>query len=87
MKTDYRDENLQLDQPFLLRALDTSRFNTKTSSSAKSSRMGAFLQSTAAFFAAILTVILAVDTKGNYYLLSEPIDIPKEDYISKKPSS
>jgi uncharacterized membrane protein len=53
--------------------------------------MGPFLQSTAAFFAAILaailTVILAVYTKGNYYLLSEPIDIPKEDYISKKLSS
>jgi len=45
--------------------------------------MGRFLQSTAAFFAAILaatlTVILAVYTKGNYYLLSEPIDIPKEE--------
>ena len=49
--------------------------------------MGPFLQSTAAFFAAILTVILAIYTKGNYYLLSEPIDIPKEDYISKKPST
>ena len=53
--------------------------------------MGPFLQSTAAFFAAILvailTVILAVYTKGNDYLVSEPIDIPKEDYISKKPSS
>ncbi|MER2090783.1 MAG: cytosine permease [Sporosarcina sp.] len=47
--------------------------------------MGTFLQSTAAFFAAILaaflTVILAIYTKGKYYLASEPDDVPKEDYI------
>ncbi|MEK3888798.1 purine-cytosine permease family protein [Bacillus sp. FSL K6-3431] len=48
--------------------------------------MGTFLQSTAAFFAAILaallTVILAIFTKGKYYLKSEPNDIPEEDFIA-----
>lgn len=48
--------------------------------------MGSFLQNTAAFFAAILaailTVILAIYTKGKYYLRSEADDIPKEDYIA-----
>jgi purine-cytosine permease-like protein len=48
--------------------------------------MGPFLQTTAAFFAAILaailTVILAVTTKGKYYIQKDPNDIPKEDYIA-----
>ncbi|KAB7707102.1 permease [Bacillus aerolatus] len=48
--------------------------------------MGEFLQSTAAFFAAILaavlTVILAIFTKGKYYSKSESDDIHKEDYIA-----
>ncbi|MFJ7972944.1 purine-cytosine permease family protein [Psychrobacillus sp. NPDC096389] len=48
--------------------------------------MGSFLQSTAAFFAAILaailTVILAISTKGKYYSKGTPTDIPKEDYIA-----
>ncbi|WP_028393828.1 purine-cytosine permease family protein [Bacillus cihuensis] len=48
--------------------------------------MGTFLQSTAAFFAAILaailTVILAIFTKGKYYNKGEPNDIHKEDYIA-----
>lgn len=48
--------------------------------------MGTFLQSTAAFFAlilaSILTVILAVATKGRYYVKREAHDIPKEDYIA-----
>lgn len=48
--------------------------------------MGAFLQSTAAFFAAILaailTVIIAIFTKGKYYYKSEPNDIHKEDRIA-----
>lgn len=48
--------------------------------------MGTFLQSTAAFFASILasilTVILAVYTKGNYYIKKEADDISKEDYIA-----
>lgn len=47
--------------------------------------MGTFLQSTAAFFAAILaavlTVILAIFTKGKFYKKGEPHDIHKEDYI------
>lgn len=47
--------------------------------------MGEFLQSTAAFFASILaaviTVILAMYTKGKYYIKKEASDIPKEDYI------
>jgi purine-cytosine permease-like protein len=47
--------------------------------------MGEFLQSTAAFFASILaaviTVILAIYTKGKYYIKKEANDIPKEDYI------
>lgn len=48
--------------------------------------MGTFLQSTAAFFAAILasilTVILAVITRGKYYLKEEADDISKEEYIA-----
>lgn len=47
--------------------------------------MGTFLQSTAAFFAlvlaSILTVVLALATKGRYYQKAEATDIPKEDYI------
>lgn len=47
--------------------------------------MGDFLQSTAAFFAAVLaaglTVLLAFLTKGKYYIKDEPDDIHKEDYI------
>ena len=48
--------------------------------------MGSFLQSTAAFFAAILasllTVILAIFTKGKYYSKYEADDILKEDYVA-----
>lgn len=48
--------------------------------------MGSFLQSTAAFFAAILaailTVLIAVLTKGKYYNKGAADDIPKEDYIA-----
>ena len=48
--------------------------------------MGSFLQNTAAFFAAILaailTVILAIYTKGNYYVKSENDDVPVEDHIA-----
>ncbi|WP_156289333.1 purine-cytosine permease family protein [Oceanobacillus salinisoli] len=48
--------------------------------------MGEFLQSTAAFFAAILaailTIILAIYTKGKYYIKREANDIDKEDYIA-----
>ncbi|WP_419957707.1 purine-cytosine permease family protein [Psychrobacillus psychrotolerans] len=48
--------------------------------------MGSFLQSTAAFFAAILaailTVFIAVLTKGKYYNKGAADDIPKEDYIT-----
>lgn len=48
--------------------------------------MGEFLQSTAAFFALILasimTVALAVMTKGRYYMKKETNDIPKEDWIA-----
>ncbi|MFJ7828125.1 purine-cytosine permease family protein [Psychrobacillus sp. NPDC096623] len=48
--------------------------------------MGSFLQSTAAFFAAILaailTVVIAVSTKGKYYSKGSADDIPKEDYIA-----
>ncbi|WP_026907398.1 purine-cytosine permease family protein [Paucisalibacillus globulus] len=48
--------------------------------------MGEFLQSTAAFFssilAAILTIILAITTKGKYYIRKEANDIDKEDYIA-----
>ncbi|WP_338471518.1 permease [Niallia sp. XMNu-256] len=47
--------------------------------------MGEFLRSTAAFFAsilaAIITLIIAVYTKGRYYVIEEANDIPKEDYI------
>ncbi|NWQ43437.1 cytosine permease [Bacillus sp. EB106-08-02-XG196] len=48
--------------------------------------MGTFLQSTAAFFAAILasilTIILAISTKGKYYIKEENNDIAKEEYIA-----
>lgn len=48
--------------------------------------MGTFLQSTAAFFAAILaailTVIMAIFTKGRYYIKDKFDDIPEEDYIA-----
>ncbi|RKQ33985.1 purine-cytosine permease family protein [Oceanobacillus halophilus] len=48
--------------------------------------MGTFLQSTAAFFAsilaAILTIVLALITKGKYYIKKEATDIDKEDYIA-----
>jgi purine-cytosine permease-like protein len=48
--------------------------------------MGTFLQSTAAFFAAlmaaILTIILGITTKGRYFMKREANDIPKEDWIA-----
>ncbi|MBP1969777.1 purine-cytosine permease-like protein [Virgibacillus natechei] len=48
--------------------------------------MGTFLQSTAAFFAAVLaaviTVILAVSTKGKYYIKRKNNDVAKEDYVA-----
>ncbi|TFJ92628.1 purine-cytosine permease family protein [Lentibacillus salicampi] len=48
--------------------------------------MGAFLQSTAAFFAALLaaviTVTLAAATKGKYYIKRVNKDISQEDYIA-----
>jgi purine-cytosine permease-like protein len=47
--------------------------------------MGVFLQSTAAFFAsllaAVLTVIIAVMTKGKYYLQHEPTNVAEEDKL------
>src|SRR5690625_4291064 len=48
--------------------------------------MGTFLESTAAFFAAILasvlTVVIVFATKGAYYTRYETDDIPKEDHIA-----
>ncbi|WP_374706882.1 cytosine permease [Bacillus sp. J14TS2] len=48
--------------------------------------MGTFLQSTAAFFAAILaallTILIAILTKGKYYVRKKARNIPKEDYIA-----
>ncbi|MBP1914107.1 purine-cytosine permease family protein [Lederbergia galactosidilytica] len=48
--------------------------------------MGQFLQSTAAFFAAILaaflTILIAVLTKGKYYIQQKQEDVPIEDYIA-----
>ncbi|MDW0115184.1 MULTISPECIES: purine-cytosine permease family protein [Sporosarcina] len=48
--------------------------------------MGLFLETTAAFFAAllasILTVIIAVMTKGKYYVTEEPKDIVQEDKLA-----
>lgn len=48
--------------------------------------MGSFLQSTAAFFAAllaaVLTVTLAIATKGQYYIKNKNKDVAKEDYIA-----
>jgi purine-cytosine permease-like protein len=48
--------------------------------------MGVFLQNIAAFFAAvlafILTIVLAILTKGKYYAKSMASDIPKEEYVA-----
>lgn len=48
--------------------------------------MGEFLQNTAAFFAAVLaavlTVVIAVATKGRYYLINLPSDVEREDMIA-----
>ena len=48
--------------------------------------MGSFLQSTATFLAAILagilTVIIAIMTKGKFYVRHKVKDIPADDYIS-----
>lgn len=48
--------------------------------------MGIFLESTAAFFAAvlasILTIIIAIATKGKYYLRREPDNINEEDRLT-----
>ncbi|SDJ18617.1 purine-cytosine permease family protein [Alteribacillus bidgolensis] len=48
--------------------------------------MGQFLQNTAAFFAMILafilTIIMAIATKGKYYVSKETDDIPEEEYIA-----
>lgn len=48
--------------------------------------MGTFLQSTAAIFAsilaALLTIVLAITTKGKYYVKMEASDIPIEDHIA-----
>jgi hypothetical protein len=50
--------------------------------------MGEFSQSTAAFFAAILaavlTVLLAIFTKGKFHNKSEPDDIHKEDTLFRR---
>ncbi|WP_174616073.1 purine-cytosine permease family protein [Virgibacillus ihumii] len=47
---------------------------------------GAFLQSTAAFFAAILAAVLTIGiaaaTKGKYYIKKKNHDIDREDYIA-----
>lgn len=52
---------------------------------AASGYLGVFLQSTAAFIAAILaailTVVIAKYTKGKYYLVREPNDITADDKI------
>ncbi|WP_072710213.1 purine-cytosine permease family protein [Lacicoccus alkaliphilus] len=48
--------------------------------------MGEFLESTAAFFAsvlaAILTVAVALATKGHFYIRNETHDIPQKDHIA-----
>ncbi|WP_040286547.1 purine-cytosine permease family protein [Sporosarcina koreensis] len=48
--------------------------------------MGVFLESTAAFFAAllaaVLTIVIAVMTKGKYYLIREPEHIHQDDRLS-----
>eukprot|EP00130_Batrachochytrium_dendrobatidis_P008683 XP_006683558.1 hypothetical protein BATDEDRAFT_93316 [Batrachochytrium dendrobatidis JAM81] len=48
--------------------------------------LGTFLQSTAAFLAAvlasILTVVIAIATKGKYYIKAEDRHIEREDYIA-----
>ncbi|PIC57133.1 permease [Sporosarcina sp. P12(2017)] len=52
---------------------------------AASGYLGVFLQSTAAFvasiLAAILTVVIAIYTKGKYYLVREPNDITADDKL------
>lgn len=48
--------------------------------------LGTFLQSTAAFFAAILaailTVVIAIATKGRYYIKQENTNVDRQDYIA-----
>ena len=48
--------------------------------------LGTFLQSTAAFFAAILaailTVVIAIATKGRYYIKQENTTVDRQDYIA-----
>ncbi|WP_339226147.1 permease [Oceanobacillus sp. FSL K6-2867] len=48
--------------------------------------LGTFLQSTAAFFAAILaailTVVIAITTKGRYYIKQENTRVDRRDYIA-----
>ena len=52
--------------------------------------MGPFLANTAAFFAsllaALLTVLIAVVTKGGYYLRTDVDDVNEEDYLFKPKS-
>ena len=48
--------------------------------------MGMFLQNTSAFFsfiiAFVVTIIMAIATKGKYYVREEARDIPVEEYIA-----
>ena len=48
--------------------------------------MGTFLENTSAFFsfiiAFIVTIIMAVATKGKYYVREEAKDVPEEEYIA-----
>ncbi|MFC0015029.1 MULTISPECIES: cytosine permease [Allobacillus] len=78
-----RQENLHKWNPVGVGALVIS---TTLGTIAALGFIGPFLQSTAAFFAsvlaAILTVVIAIATKGKYYISEEANDIEKEEYIA-----
>ena len=78
-----RQENLHKWNPVGVGALVIS---TTLGTIAALGFIGPFLQSTAAFFAsvlaAILTVVIAIATKGKYYISEEATDIEKEEYIA-----
>ncbi|MGP4081504.1 hypothetical protein ACTWQL_16480 [Pseudalkalibacillus sp. R45] len=48
--------------------------------------MGTFLQNTAAFFAAILsfvlTIVLAIASRGKYYVKTDNSNVPKDEDIA-----
>lgn len=79
-----RQENLHKWNPVGVGALVIS---TTLGTIAALGFIGPFLQSTAAFFAsvlaAILTVVIAIATKGKYYISEEATDIEKKNILPR----